>query len=421
MIGPAAPEPDFPVALFRRIASRIARLVQPAADSAVADHLRRGTSPWMDAVHLLWSGWVFMTPLFSGGYTVRWIVLTLVSYPLFVWLFAMNLLDSRHRAPRYALGMASLSIVLLPWYPAGVSYFIFGCVMLRRCRAGGAWRYLRHVALLNVVFIAVAHTVGYPWQSLIWIPMMAMVMAVVVNVAAINEEKDAQLQLSQDEVRRMAATAERERIGRDLHDLLGHTLSLITLKLELAGKLHDRGDGRARLEISEAEAVARQALAQVRSAVTGIRSNDVAAELAAARLLLECSEVHLHYAPPPPLPESIEPALALVLREAITNIARHAQATRATVALQIQGRTLLLEIADDGRGSSGEEGNGMKGMRERVAALGGTLDVQATRAAGTRVSVKLPLPTPPAGQSAAAAADTTAATPQSGNVSGATA
>ncbi|KAG0775080.1 hypothetical protein G6F22_013569 [Rhizopus arrhizus] len=93
---------------------------------------------------------------------------------------------------------------------------------------------------------------------------------------ALSQQRDVALQLSQDEVRRLATTAERERIGRDLHDLLGHTLSLITLKLELARKLHDRGDARARQEIGEAEAIAREALAQVRSAVTGIRASDLA-------------------------------------------------------------------------------------------------------------------------------------------------
>ncbi|MGM3213511.1 sensor histidine kinase, partial [Klebsiella pneumoniae] len=110
----------------------------------------------------------------------------------------------------------------------------------------------------------------YPWQSLVWVPAVSFIIGMVVNVETVNKEKDAALQLSQEEVRRLATTAERERIGRDLHDLLGHTLSLITLKLELARKLHDRGDARARQEIGEAEDIAREALAQVRSAVTGI-------------------------------------------------------------------------------------------------------------------------------------------------------
>jgi two-component system sensor histidine kinase DesK len=180
---------------------------------------------------------------------------------------------------------------------------------------------------LNLLFCSLALLFQYPWQSLVWIPAVSFIVGLVVNVEALNQQKDAALQLSQDEVRRLAATAERERIGRDLHDLLGHTLSLITLKLELARKLHDRGDARARLEIGEAEAIAREALAQVRSAVTGIRASDLAGELASARLLLECQQVHLH-TPPPAMPVDVERGLALVLREAATNIVRHAQATR---------------------------------------------------------------------------------------------
>ena len=220
---------------------------------------------------------------------------------------------------------------------------------------------------------------------------MAYIVGLVVNVEALNQQKDAALQLSQDEVRRLAATAERERIGRDLHDLLGHTLSLITLKLELARKLHDRGDVRARLEIGEAEAIAREALAQVRSAVTGIRASDLAGELASARLLLECQQVHLQYAPPPAMPVDVERGLALVLREAATNIVRHAQATQARVEFMLEGRMLAMQIRDDGRGGVQAEGNGLSGMRERVAALGGSLQVQSAKGEGTRLTVRVPL------------------------------
>src|SRR5690606_28083445 len=148
-------------------------------------------------------------------------------------------------------------------------------------------RYLCVVLLLNVVLALVATWAGYGWQTLVWMLPMTMIIGTIVNVEAMQHEKDAALQLSHDEVRRLAATAERERIGRDLHDLLGHTLSLITLKLELSRKLIDRDTDAARREIGEAEKVARHALAEVRSAVTGFRAADLAAELASARLLLE--------------------------------------------------------------------------------------------------------------------------------------
>ena len=149
---------------------------------------------------------------------------------------------------------------------------------------------------------------------IVWMPVMTLIIGLIINVERASADKDIALKLSHDEVRRLAATAERERIGRDLHDLLGHTLSLITLKLELARKLSERDPPGSRRELEEAERVARHALAEVRSAVTGIRSADLAAELASARLLLESSNVHLEYdAPPAVLPPDVERGLSLVL------------------------------------------------------------------------------------------------------------
>ena len=181
-----------------------------------------------------------------------------------------------------------------------------------------------------------------------------------VNAERCNEEKDAELQLSHDEVRRLAATAERERIGRDLHDLLGHTLSLITLKLELSRKLFDRDPDAARREVEEAEKVARHALAEVRSAVSGIRAADLAAELASARLLLESSGVQLDYEhPPADLPDDVERGLSLVLREAVTNIARHAEARAATIEVRREHASVCMLISDNGRGGIDADGNGL--------------------------------------------------------------
>ncbi len=372
--------------------SRLASLLRPAPDSAVAENLRRGKSPWVDAIHLLWTLWVFLTPLFGTGYTWRWAALTLLTYPVFLALYAGVLLAPRCHAPRYALSMVALGLVPLAWYPSAVSYFIFGCVTLRVSRRSGYGRYLLQLLALNALFVVVGLFAHYPWQALIWIPSMAVIISLVVNFETASHEKDAALQLSQDEVRRLAATAERERIGRDLHDLLGHTLSLITLKLELSRKLADRDPAGSRREVAEAETIARQALAEVRSAVTGIRASDLAAELASARLLLEYQHVHLHYAPPPPMPVDIERALSLVLREAVTNVARHAQARQAWITFEQDGRNLLMQIRDDGRGGVHVDGNGLTGMRERVAALRGTLAMQSAKGEGTCVTVRVTLP-----------------------------
>ncbi|MQP74465.1 sensor histidine kinase [Stenotrophomonas sp. MYb238] len=366
--------------------------MKPAADSLVADNLKLGKWPWIDAVHLLWTVWVFITPLFGGGFTLRWVLITLWSYPLFLLLYVMNLVASRRNAPVFALAMIVLSMALLRSYPSGMNYFVFGCVMLRTNRCIGVPRYLLELALLNAGFVSLAWWIGYPWQVVAWIPALTVIIGLIVNVERASSEKDAALRLSHEEVRRLAATAERERIGRDLHDLLGHTLSLITLKMELSRKLFERDPARAQRELAEAEQIARDALAQVRSAVTGFRAADMAAELASAHLLLESSRVHLrHSPPPPPMPGWIECGLAMVLREAVTNIARHAQAGEAMIALRAEAGAMVLEVADDGRGGVSANGNGLAGMRERVAALGGTLRIESPRGGGTRLTVTVPL------------------------------
>jgi two-component system sensor histidine kinase DesK len=367
------------------------RWMQPAPDSAVAERMRSGQSPYVAAIHLLWSFWLFITPLFGGGYSGDWLLLTLLSYPLFLWLFAMTLLAPRRGAYVYPLAMAVLSLLLLARYPSGISYFIYGCVMLRR-RHWSLGRYLGWLAVLNIAFMTLAWSSGYPWQMMLYIPITAFVIGIIINVERVAHEKDAALRLSQDEVRRIAATAERERIGRDLHDLLGHTLSLITLKLELSRKLIDRDPVAARRELGETEKVARKALAEVRSAVTGIRATSLAAELAAARLMLESSHVHLKYgALPADVPESVEGSLALVLREAVTNMARHAEASRAQVDIRKEDGMLHMIIADNGRGGVREDGNGLRGMRERIGALDGRLQIQSPRGEGTCIHIEVPL------------------------------
>ncbi|MEO6228333.1 MAG: sensor histidine kinase [Thermomonas sp.] len=365
----------------------------PAADSAAADEIRRGKSQWTDYVHLLWSLWVFITPLLNDGYDVRWAALTLLSYPIFLWLYAKVLIAPRRNSWRYALGMAALSLLLLRWYPSGLSYFIFGCVMLRVSRSRSTLgHYLLQLLAMNAVYVGVAAWIGYPMQMWLWVPVMTLIIGVIINVEHASQEKDAALALSHDEVRRLAATAERERIGRDLHDLLGHTLSLITLKLELARKLSERNPEASRREMADAERVARSALAEVRSAVTGIRSTDLAAELASVRLMLECSQVHLQYQPPPAgLPPYLERGLSLVLREAATNITRHAQASCAQMQFAREGNVLQLIIHDDGRGGVNADGNGLAGMRTRVRELGGTISIESPRGGGTRLLVRVPI------------------------------
>jgi two-component system sensor histidine kinase DesK len=194
------------------------------------------------------------------------------------------------------------------------------------------------------------------------------------------------------EVARLAAENERSRIARDLHDLLGHSLTTITVKAGLARRLTERGDAeRAATEITEVERLGRQTLGQVRSAVSGYRDVTLAGELASAREVLRAAGIE------PMLPGAVDGVdadaaelLGWVLREAITNVVRHSRAARCTVTLGPR----WIEVADDGRGGVVGSGNGLIGLRERVAALGGTLTV-TNSLRGWKVRAELaPVPAP---------------------------
>src|SRR5690606_11645452 len=214
------------------------RWLRAAPDSIIGCAKRRGRPAWSEFMHILWSMWVFIVPVFSPeGHDRRWWALTLVSYPLFVALYTAVLLAPSRRTPFFALGMVALCLVLVPWYPSGMSYFLFGCIFL-----GGApwrrwWSYPLALVGLNVLFVVVTRSVGYPWPAMVWLRATWGAVGVSVQLRRVLEGKQEGLQLSQDEVRRLAAGAERERIGGELHALPGHTLSLVALKADLAGKL----------------------------------------------------------------------------------------------------------------------------------------------------------------------------------------
>ncbi len=199
------------------------------------------------------------------------------------------------------------------------------------------------------------------------------------------------LRKANEEIENLAKVAERERIARDLHDVLGHTLSVITLKSELAGKLIDRDPQRAGKEIREVEEISRQALSDVRDAIRGYRTKGLVAELAQAKSTLETAgmTVQCDAATSMQLPALQESVLSLAVREGVTNVVRHARATHCRLRIDQENGSCRLVIADDGQGFSTMEGNGLRGMRERVEMLGGTLERH--NKSGTTLTITLPL------------------------------
>jgi two-component system sensor histidine kinase DesK len=214
---------------------------------------------------------------------------------------------------------------------------------------------------------------------------------------------NAELVEARDELARNAVAEERLRFARDLHDLLGHSLSLIALKSELAQRVSEADPVRARQEMADVEIAARRALAEVRDAVSGYRQVSLAQALAEARSALSAAGIALRApAPRETLPAAVDSVLGWVVREATTNVLRHSRARSVTVQVVHAADAVTLTVTDDGRGDAGSAGSGLAGLAERVAAIGGRLEAEPSSGRGFRLTVHLPLPVP-AAQTAASA------------------
>ena len=291
----------------------------------------------------------------------------------------------------YLIAAATVALGVGFWpisFGAG-AFFIFAAGMLGHIEPPR--RAFTVVGIIAVVVVIEAIAIERAWYNAIW-PFFFTILVGALNVHFAQVSRaNARLRLAHDEIEHLAKVAERERIARDLHDVLGHTLSLVILKSELAAKLADRDIERARVEISDVERIAREALAQVRSAISGYRAGGLASEiqharstLATAGVAFEC-DVHSTTSIPP----SHEAVLCLALREAVTNIVRHARARRARMSLRFLDHACTMTVVDDGRGGDAPFGSGLSGMRERVSALGGTLTREGRH--GTTLIVTLPI------------------------------
>ncbi|MFY9826492.1 MAG: sensor histidine kinase [Thermoanaerobaculia bacterium] len=351
------------------------------------DHSEKG---WTAYVWLVYLAFVFTPPVLGRASALQW-GLTLAGAAVFLVLyFAAHWLHDR-RIWWCIAGILLLGIGFAPFNPGASTYFIYAASFV-------GYTGTPRVALRGL-FLVLAAAALEAWlfhlPPFFWFP--AALFSLIVGGANIHQAEasrtNAKLRRAQEEVEHLAKTAERERIARDLHDLLGHTLSLITLKAELAGKLVERDPERAGREIREVERISREALREVRTAVAGYRSQGLPEEITRARLALEAAGATLEYfAQPVNLEPAQETVLALALREAVTNIIRHAGASTCRIALEQTAAETRLEVCDDGRGGGAPEGIGLASMRERVEGLGGRLE----RRAGTGTSLLITLPRRPA-------------------------
>src|ERR1700724_2955133 len=205
-------------------------------------------------------------------------------------------------------------------------------------------------------------------------------------------EANKQLSLAREQIARLAVGEERLRFARDLHDLLGHSLSVIALKSELAGRLIKASPGLAAHEVEDIEKVARDALREVREAVAGYRQPTLAAELAGAHEALTAAGIEDHVDQDhAPLPTAVEAVLAWTVREGVTNVMRHSQAKRCAIRITNQDGRATVEVVDNGRGGTLQPGRGPHGPREAGLERGGTLTAEPLPHEGFRLRVTLPL------------------------------
>jgi len=215
-----------------------------------------------------------------------------------------------------------------------------------------------------------------------------------------------ELHAARTELAELAVAEERSRIARDLHDTLGHSLSLIALKSELARRVLADDPARAAAEIGDVEVAARDALASVRETVSGYRRPSLAMELAGARTALQAAGIENEVEPAPEgLPPDVDAMLGWAVREGVTNVLRHSDASRASIRVVADGDSRAVEVVDDGTtdidtenpGSRARRGSGLDGLRERAASLGGLVEAGPLPDRGFRLRVSVPLPAEAAG------------------------
>ena len=275
----------------------------------------------------------------------------------------------------YALFLA------LTWFTWGwslVGYGVYVAIMMATLLP---WRQSRVAIVVWSGLLALTIPLG-AGQTAIYITVISLGMGLATAAGMEAGQVQGRLQRAEQRVNTLSVAAERERIGRDLHDILGHSLTAISIKAGLAARLVDIDPAAAKAQIAEIEQVSRQALADVRTTASGMREVRLATEIASGRSVLLAAGIESRMPSAlPPLSDRVSQLFGYVVREGVTNVVRHSRAGVCTVAL---GPTWV-EVRDDGRGivAGADGGSGLAGLRERLEAAGGSLTLTAGEGVGT--------------------------------------
>ncbi len=341
--------------------------------------------PWGFLVWMLPLAYVFWAPYQQRAGWFEWTATTLTLLAvLALFLTALTYVEQRRLVAVVCVALLLIASGFLAYRPSGGLYFPVAAAFVPAAVGGG-------IRLSMTVVSAVAVLFGAEWCLLYlaasqgaFFPLFVAAQIFVSGIGAISAVRQTR------ELQRRDKASERERIAKDLHDVLGHSLSSLALKAELARRVFHTDPKRALLEISDVERIARQGLEDMRGAVHGYYAGDIYAELDRVESLLKAANIAVERrCEGLEMPPAKERVLALIVREAVTNILRHSQAGACRLALFRADGAYRLEISDDGRGGAHEEGVGMRSIRTRAEAFGGT--AVWSSAIGTHLSVSLPI------------------------------
>ncbi len=338
-------------------------------------------------IYLVWLGFLLL-PL-PGAHPLAWWA-TGAAVAVFIALYFWGFHTSGPRLWVTRLAIFGLGLSLFPFNAFSHTFFLYAGMPGSQAKT--------RESLVIIVLTIVGSYVYFTWKHLDGIYfglVLIIVLGFGISILAARAIRSSQQALAGKdvEIARLAKLAERERIARDMHDLLGHTLSLIAIKSELAYKLAPSNSAQAALEMREVADVARKSLAEVRQAIAGMHRLGLMEALSATDSLLRAAGLKTRLQPPTTLPAMTAPqeeALAQSLLEAGTNVVRHANATHVSLAIICEPTQVTVQVQDDGRGGEVIPGNGIGGMCARMQAVNGSV-MFAPLHPGLSVVAQLPL------------------------------
>ncbi len=321
---------------------------------------------------------LFYAPFLFLGFNPEVLIVVITAHVLLMPLFFHVFWLKGYWVVAHVVAMTLLAVLISYFSLASIGFFAYAAA------ACSASRQRFTVTLLLFLVVASYLLMAYVQEHSIYAVLVGLFFTLINGINFAVQFRlylnDRLIKQSQKEVRSLAQVDERERIARDLHDVLGHSLTSITLKAELAGRLIDINPAEAQKHINDIQEISRAALSQVRETVTEYKTNTLQNELSHARIALQSMDIELKCdLESLVVPPMIESAFAMVVREAVTNVLRHSKASRCSIRLENSKGYLALKINDNG-GGTGDIifGNGLKGMKERISVLGGWLEVEMT-------------------------------------------